>query len=187
MADPRYFDPLGPLTIEEIAALSGAAISDSASGDDTVGMVAPISEARRGVLCYLENAKLLRANPDVRLDGAFVFAPDGLAAELADRGAHVLTHAQPRAAFGRAAAGLFRLKRFPADGLIDPSARIAESAVLSPGVSVGAGAEIGEHVVIGPAARSGRAAGSVRAAMWGHAWSCCARNWARIATFFREP
>ena len=47
MADPRFFDRLGPLTLNEIAALSGAAISDSASGNDTVCEVAPISEARK--------------------------------------------------------------------------------------------------------------------------------------------
>jgi len=155
MADPRFFDRLGPLTLNEIAALSGAAISDSASGNDTVDTVAPISEARPGALCYLENAKLLRAYPDIRLDGVILLAPPALAEDLAGRGAHVLTHAQPRAGFGRAAAALYRLKPFAVDSAIAPDADIAGSSVIGHGVVIGAGARIGENVVIGPGSAIG--------------------------------
>ena len=155
MADPRFFDRLGPLTLDEIAALSGAAISVSASGADTVDTVAPVSEARAGALCYLENAKLLRAHPDVRLDGVYMLAPAALAEDLAGRGAKVLTHDQPRAAFGRAAAALFRLKPFPSDTPVAASARIDPSAILATGVVVGEDAEIGADVEIGPGAMIG--------------------------------
>ena len=155
MADPRFFDRLGPLALNEIAALSGAAISDSASGSDRVDTVAPISEARPGTLCYLENAKLLRAHPDVRLDDVVVFATPALAEDLAGRGAKVLTHGQPRAAFGRAAAALYRLKAFPVERAIAPDAEIAGSAVIGHGVVIGAGARIGEDVAVGPGSSIG--------------------------------
>lgn len=150
MADPRYFERLGPLTLDEIAALSGAAISDSRFRADSVETVAPVSEARAGALCYLESARLLRAHPDIRLDDVVVLAPDGLAGDLAARGAKVLIHAQPRAAFGRVAASLFCLVPFSADVAIDSTARIAASARIGHGTSIGAGAEIGADVVIGP-------------------------------------
>ena len=150
MADPRFFDGLGPLTLNEIAALSGAAISDSASGNDTVCEVAPISEARAGRLCYLENGRLLKAHPDIRLDSVVILAPESLAGALAERGAKVLVHPQPRAAFGRAVAGLFRPRELSAEHAIDPSARITPGVRLGVGVVIGADAEIGEKVMIGP-------------------------------------
>jgi len=150
MADPRFFDGLGPLTLNEIAALSGAAISDSASGSDTVSEVAPISEARPGCLCYLENGRLLKAHPDIRLDDVVILAPASLTEALMERGAKVLVHAQPRAAFGRAVPGLFRPRAMPIEHAIDPSARIAPGVRLGAGVVTGADVQIGENVSIGP-------------------------------------
>ena len=74
MADLRFYQGLGPITITEIAALSGAAISDSAPGSLTVNDVAPLEAAQAGKLSYVESAKILAALPEGALTGAVLIA-----------------------------------------------------------------------------------------------------------------
>ena len=96
MADPRFFDRLGPLTLTEIAALSGAAISDSGPGEAPVDMLSPLSSAKPGMLAYADNPAALRDLPNAhRLDGVFVLAPQALVEELDRLGATVLVHGHP--------------------------------------------------------------------------------------------
>ena len=151
MADPRFYDRLGPLTLNEIAALSGAAISVSAKGDLAVGEVAPASEAGPATLCYIESRKAMdtRSAP---FDGVAVLAPAALEDALNERGAHVLVHPAARAAFARGLAGLFRPRALPSQDRIHSTARIAASARIAWSASIGAGAEIGDDVEIGPGA-----------------------------------
>ena len=151
MADPRFYDRLGPLTLNEIAALSGAAISVSAKGDLAVGDVAPAGEAGSGVLCYIESRKALDSRSG-SFDGAAVFAPASLEAALSERGAQVLVHPAARAAFAKAVSGLFRPRSLPSKDRIDGRARIAAGARIAWSASIGDGAEIGDDVEIGPGA-----------------------------------
>ncbi|WP_323761305.1 UDP-3-O-(3-hydroxymyristoyl)glucosamine N-acyltransferase [Maricaulis sp.] len=150
MADPRFYDRLGPLTLTEIAALSGAAISDSGTGDAEVDRVTPLGEPVAGALSYAEKAKLLRTAPDGALAGVVLICPEAATEDARRLGAVVLTHPEPRAAFARVLPALFQARDFAADTYIDPTARIGEGTRLAAGVVVGAGAEIGRNCVIGP-------------------------------------
>lgn len=149
MAQQRFFDLLGPLTVNEIAALSGAAISDSGQGEIAIDAVAPLDALRPGALGYLESRKLLEAAGGQRLDGIALIAPEDLAADLAGLGAIVLKHETPRAAFARAASGLYRLREHEGVTAIHPKADIHPSAKIGPNAVIGQGAIIGEDVVIG--------------------------------------
>lgn len=152
-ADPRFFDRLGPLTLTETAALSGAAIFDSATADLTVDDAAPVSEARPGALSYAENAATLApATGDRR--PVLIVKPEMAEHEVC-RGYILLTHSAPRAAFARAAAALFAPRGFAAATAIDPAARIAPDVQIASGVVIGAGAEIAAGVRIGPNAAIG--------------------------------
>lgn len=158
MADPRYFNRLGPLTLEEIAALSGAAIADSASASVKVNGVAPVGEARPGCLSYAEAKVAIPAS----LDGVVLIAPAARIAEAQAAGAVVLEHSAPRSGFARAAAHLFELRQIAAGPAIHPDAVIAAEAVIAPNVVIGAGAQIdsgayiGAGSVIGPGCHIGR-------------------------------
>lgn len=157
MADPRYFNRLGPLTLEEIAALSGAAIADSGAGKLVIEGVAPLAEARPGYLSYAEGKIAL---PD-KLDGVLLIVQDARADEARAQGAVVLEHAAPRTAFSRAAARLFAPRQLEsgaachADAKISDGAVIAPNAVIGPDAVIEAGAIIGAGAVIGPGCRVG--------------------------------
>ena len=153
MADPRFFERLGPLTLNEIAALSGAAISDSGAGDAPVDMLSPLSAAEPGMLAYADNPSAIRDLPDsLRLDGVFVLATQAVSDALEGLGAVVLQHSHPRSGFAKAAAALFAVRPMPVGEAISPNARIGEGVRLSPGVVVGDDAWIGDHVILGPGA-----------------------------------
>ena len=150
MADPRFYDRLGPLTLKDIAALSGAAISDSGTADQPVDRVTPLGEPVAGALSYAESGKLLRSAPDGALSGVAVICPPDAASEATRLGAAVLTHTAPRAAFASVLPALFQTRSFATDSFIDPSAKIGAGTRLGAGVVIGEGAEIGTDCVIGP-------------------------------------
>ncbi len=161
VAEDRFYDRFGPLTVSEIAALTGAAISDSGAGDHLVHDVAPLDALAAHTLGYIENAKLLKAAGEIRLDGVVLFAPEELSDGIAATGATHLVHAAPRAAFAQIAGRLYRLLENDGEGAVHPEAQIADSAKVSPFAVIGAGAVIGEGVriapyaVIGPGCRVG--------------------------------
>lgn len=158
MADPRYFNRLGPLTLEEIAALSGAAIADSAHKSQIVDDVAPVADSRAGCLSYAEEKIAI---PDA-LRGVFLIVPESRVDEARAAGAIVLTHSAPRTGFARAAAKLFKLRRIGPGDALHPEAEISVDAVIAPNVVIGAGAVIsagayiGGGSVIGPGCRIGQ-------------------------------
>lgn len=153
MADPRFFDRLGPLTVTEIAALSGAAISDSQGGE--VDDVADLASARAGAVSYLESEKFLSQLEGKALEGVALIVPGKLAGDERLAGATLLQHDAPRAAFAKIATSLFRLKQAGFESAIAPTASIDPSARIAAGAVIGDGAEIGEGVVIGPGAQIG--------------------------------
>ncbi|SDM69005.1 UDP-3-O-(3-hydroxymyristoyl)glucosamine N-acyltransferase [Maricaulis salignorans] len=162
MADLRFYQGLGPITITEVAALSGAAISDSAMGAMTLSDVAPLEAAEAGKLSYAESPKALNAHAAGALDGVFLIVPPDLAGVAGAMGALILTHRAPRQAFSRIGSHLFSLRGF--DGTerrhpeadCHPSARIAPGAVIAAGASIGEGVSIGPNAAIGPGCRIGR-------------------------------
>lgn len=153
MADLRYFERLGPLTVNQIAALSGAAIIDSGQGDVAVTDVASLEDLQSGVLGYVEG-KLLSAVAQADNPSGILIVPDGQTELSPTRQLVLLSHASPRAAFARAAAALFGLRRADPTA-IAPSAVIADTAHIAPGACIGPEAEIADHAEIGPGASIG--------------------------------
>ena len=161
MADLRFYDRLGPLSLNQIAALTSAAISDSGTGVIEISDVSSLEAIQSGTLVYVDSVKMLESlAPDV-LRGVVVLTRPALADEVQAMGAITLEHATPRAAIAVAINGLFRLRRFEPGPMIDDTAVIHETACLAPGVVVGSGAQLGEDVYldsgvsIGPGCRIG--------------------------------
>ncbi|WP_417475993.1 UDP-3-O-(3-hydroxymyristoyl)glucosamine N-acyltransferase [Maricaulis sp.] len=162
MADLRFYQGLGPITITEIAALSGAAISDSAIGSMMLSDVAPLEAAQSGKLSYAESHKALTAHAGGGLGGVFLIVPPDLAGLAGEMGALSLTHPAPRQAFSRIGSHLFSLRGFEGTDRQHPdadcheTARIAPGAVIAAGASIGEGVSIGANAAIGPGCRIGR-------------------------------
>tara|TARA_R110002073_G_scaffold4805_4_gene30619 strand:+ start:563 stop:1597 length:1035 start_codon:yes stop_codon:yes gene_type:complete len=155
VADLRFYQGLGPISITEVAALSGAAISDSATGALTLSDVAPLEAAQAGKLSYAESHKALSEHASGGLDGVFLIIPLDLATLASEMGALVLTHSAPRQAFSRIAGRLFSVRGFEGTALHHPEAEFHNTARIAPGAVIGAGASIGEGAVIGPNASIG--------------------------------
>ena len=162
VADPRYFDRLGPLTLSRIAALSGAAISVSGDGEEMIGEVAPLEALVAGSLGYAESVdRILSGEISLPAGAALIVRPDQ-AGELTGRGVRLLEHRQPRGAFALAAAALFAPRGYGDGDPVASDADIAASAVIGPQAVIGPGARIGERVTIGAGAVIAKASGSLR-------------------------
>ncbi|MDG1419141.1 MAG: UDP-3-O-(3-hydroxymyristoyl)glucosamine N-acyltransferase [Maricaulis sp.] len=148
MADLRFYDRLGPLSLNQIAALTSAAISDSGRGATEVLGVSSLETAQIGTLAYVDSAKMLKQVAPISLEGVVVITRPELSAELRALGAITLDHNSPRAAMSLAINALFKLRRFEPGPMIDASAEIHETACLAPGVVIGGDVQIGADVYL---------------------------------------
>lgn len=151
--DPRFFEPLGTLTLKAIADLTGAELRPDQ--DLEITGIASAEAARAGDICFHEgDAKsAAKVSPHARAcfikEKAASGLPDGVIALVVDlpRWAHVRTSQQ-----------LFRLRDWQDEGpapQVHESARIASGVVLCAGVAIGQDARIGPNTVIGPGVQIG--------------------------------
>jgi UDP-3-O-[3-hydroxymyristoyl] glucosamine N-acyltransferase len=145
MADPRFFDRTGPLTLAALAASSGARLLRFEDGARLMCDVAPLETAGPEEVSFFDNRKYLDAFLCSRAGAAFV---DAEAAARAPAGMALLVSDEPYKAFARAAQLFYPVP--PVRPGRDPSAVIAASAVVPEDC------EIGPNVVVGPGARLGR-------------------------------
>ena len=159
MADPRFYDRLGPLAVSQIAALSGAAISDSAEGQ--VEDVADLAAVKPGALSYLESDKFVGLLDGKSMQGIVLLVPPKLAQDERLTDATLLVHDNPRAAFACVANHIYTLRdaafeaRVAATAQIDAAARVAVTAVIGDSAEIGANVTIGAGAHIGPGVRIG--------------------------------
>ncbi|MBA3069673.1 MAG: UDP-3-O-(3-hydroxymyristoyl)glucosamine N-acyltransferase [Hyphomonas sp.] len=145
--DTRFYAPLGALTLEAAAALTGAAVDGDATLEITG--VASADTAGKGELAFIEgdNAGQVEFSAGLELvvvgEAARSRLPVGIACLVAR---------QPRQAHSKIARALFKPRYLgPADSLaISPSARVHSGAVIYPGAVICSGAAVGEGTVIGP-------------------------------------
>ncbi len=135
-----------PFSLEEIAGVAGATLAGP--GDLVLRGVAPLAEAGPGDLSFVAGA---RNAPDARVSRAGALIVVTL--EMAG-GRPALIHPKPAVAIAKVLEHLYPEKDIVAG--ISDTARIAGSAVLGAGTSVGpgavveAGAAIGDRVSLGP-------------------------------------
>jgi UDP-3-O-[3-hydroxymyristoyl] glucosamine N-acyltransferase len=142
--DPRFYEVPQPLSALDIATMLGVAI---ARGDPSrlVASLAPAEQASGDDLAFVENRGVAGA---MKAAGICLASPD--ASSAVPDGPAVIVMAHPRAAFARVAERLAKLRTLEAgQPPIHGAARVASSAVLEPGVVIGAGAAIGAGVHVG--------------------------------------
>ncbi|HWB47677.1 MAG TPA: UDP-3-O-(3-hydroxymyristoyl)glucosamine N-acyltransferase [Stellaceae bacterium] len=155
MADPRFFQRTGPLSLEALAALSGAQLASDADAQQLIEDVAPLETAGPTDVTFLDNRKYIDAFAKSRAGAAFVSAS---MAPRAPAGMTLLVTREPYKAFARAVQAFYPpLPVVPsraASAIIDPSARVPDdcaigaNVVIEARVKLGARCEIGANTVI---------------------------------------
>lgn len=150
MTDARFFAPPQPVSLGQIAALTGATLAQGVDPAQVFGGVAPLAVATAADVSFLASARML-GDLEAGTAGACFVTP-ALAASVT-RDCVLLQVDDPQAAFVTLAR-----KMHPATastGQIDPSAVIAADAVIGAGSEIAAGAVIGAQAVIGAGCRIG--------------------------------
>ena len=160
MPDSRFFEELGPVSLVELAAITGASLAKPEEGDHRVTRVAPLVRGDSSSIGFFSDR---RYGDDLRgtHSGACFLSAEH--AEMAPAGCALLITAEPQGAYAKAADRLHRPRRLAGqEAAVHPTAELEDDVSLAPGVLVGAGARIGRgatigaYTVIGPGCTIGR-------------------------------
>jgi len=150
MADPRFFDNCGPLTLGAVCARIGVPVPDGADATTLIADVAGLSGGVRSHLTFFTGDK---PTPEF-LQTAAGFCLVSAKAKLQRPGDTVLIPVPSvQHAFVAAVEQFYPAWQCfagPFDPGVDPSAKIGADVKLGAGVVVGPGAEIGDGSLIGP-------------------------------------
>lgn len=159
MPDPRFFEDLGPVTLADLASLTGAELAAADQGQIQVRGVAVLASAQADTITFLTDKKHAAELATTKAVAVFITPRDR---DLAPAGCAALLTPTPQAAYAAAANCLHRPRRHVGAAAVSPDAVLEEGVHLAPGVVVGPGArigartEIGANSVIGPGVAIGR-------------------------------
>jgi UDP-3-O-[3-hydroxymyristoyl] glucosamine N-acyltransferase len=143
MADPRFFSRLGPITLGQIAGLTGAEIGRG-QADFKIYDVAPLDKAEFEHLSFFDNVRYRDAYKASKAGACFIHP---MHINDAPAGMSLLVTKTPYRAYAHTAQMLYP------DVWGDP--HIAETARIHPTAKIGKGCLIEDYVVIGPDAEIG--------------------------------
>lgn len=144
MPDARFFEDLGPVSLADLAKLTG---SSFAGNDLQIRIAAPLSRAGEGAVTFFSDRRYVAELAATKASACF------LTAEFADKapaGCVALVTPLPQAAWAAAAAALHRPRVHDGAQAIHPTAELEEGALTAPGAVVGPGAKVGRGTIIGP-------------------------------------
>jgi UDP-3-O-[3-hydroxymyristoyl] glucosamine N-acyltransferase len=157
--DPRFFESLGPVTLEALAELTGARCEADDDGRE-IASAAILSRADAGGVSFFSDRKFADAAGATAAGACFVTEKD---AALLPAGCAPLVTPAPQAAWAMAAGRLHRPRRLdssaPAihpEAMLEEGVHLGHGVVIGAGAQIGAGAEIGAYAVIGPGVAIGR-------------------------------
>ncbi|MCB1556056.1 MAG: UDP-3-O-(3-hydroxymyristoyl)glucosamine N-acyltransferase [Alphaproteobacteria bacterium] len=150
MPDARFFHRAGPFSLNALASLSGARLARG-EGKSQLTDVAPLHQASKADLTFLDNARYRAQLPDSRAGACFLseemvdYAPPDMA---------LLVTKTPYKAYALAAQAFYPHEITPPPAIsphafIDPSAEIGEGCVIEAGAVIGPQAVIGARCRIG--------------------------------------
>lgn len=162
MADSRFFENKGPISIAQLAELAGATLSEGADPEQQIEDVAPLDVAGSSDISFLDNRKYVAAFEASKAAACVVSpafadrAPDGMALLLSDtpyRGYARIAHAfYPGGTAGTGihpAAFVDDLAVLADDVSVGANAVVAAGVQLDSGVTVEAGAVVDRGVTVG--------------------------------------
>lgn len=146
MPDPRFFQDLGPVSLAELAQLTGARLASEAHGPVQVSRVAVLAKAGRDSVTFVTDKRYM---VDLaQADAAACFVSEALATGV-PAGCAALVTRHPQAAYAVAANRLHRPRIHVGEAGLSPDAVLEADVVLGPGAVVGQGAHVGRGTVIG--------------------------------------
>ena len=167
MADPRFFENLGPFTLAQICEKIGSMLPADADGSKTISDLADLAGASPAHITFFSGNRLLREAFAGSGAGACLIplSSSAQAGKVSQSGMTLLEAASVQHAFAMVARMFYPESSQPLwsqTDAISPDARIGAGTRIAPGVAIGSGAEIGEGtriapgVVIGPGVAIGR-------------------------------
>jgi UDP-3-O-[3-hydroxymyristoyl] glucosamine N-acyltransferase len=159
MPDPRFFEELGPVTLSDLATLTGAELADPSAGGRLVRAVSVMAGAGSDTITFVSDRRFVAQVRETKAGACFIGAAD--VAALPDSCA-ALVMASPQLGYALAAARLHRPRVATGEEGVHPSARIEPNVALAAGVVIGAGAQVGRgtrigaNTVLGPGVTLGR-------------------------------
>jgi len=169
MAEPVFFPTPTPLTIDQIAAMTGASLSADADGSRRIDGAAALSAAGPGDITFFESANFVAELKTTRAGACFCTSRD---VALVPSTTVALKTDWPHRAFATVAARLYPTSTHPTpvfgahgvsesahlheQAVVEPGATVETGAVVGPGAEVGAGSVIAAGSIIGPGVRIGR-------------------------------
>ena len=107
MPDPRFFEDLGPVTLAELAEVTGTVLSNPAMADRLVSGVSVLDGATRETVTFASGKAFVSQLGETRAGACFLTERDS---SLAPADCAVLVAASPQRAYALAAT---RLRRMP--------------------------------------------------------------------------
>ena len=159
MPDPRFFEDLGPVTLAELAQVTGASLADPTAGQRRVRAVSILEGAQADTVTFASGKAFLAQLGETKAAACFLLEADAAGAPAT---CAVLVTPSPQRAYALAAHRLHRPRMAEGHDAIAPSAKLEPGVTLGPGVIIGAGAQIGRgtrigaNTVIGPGVAIGR-------------------------------
>ncbi len=158
MPDPRFFEALGPVSLAELAELTGAELADPAMAGRQIAAVAVLARATADRVTFLADTRYAADLAQVRPGACFM--PRGTE-HLAPEGCAVLLTGSPQAAYALAGHHLHRPRRggpsaIAPDALVEADVMLGPGVVVGPAAQIGQGSRIGANTVIGPGVTVGR-------------------------------
>ncbi|HEY2660706.1 MAG TPA: UDP-3-O-(3-hydroxymyristoyl)glucosamine N-acyltransferase [Caulobacteraceae bacterium] len=147
MPDPRFFEPLGPVSLAELCEIAGATLANPPGQALEILGVAPLDRAGEGDIAYFFDRRYDDAVGKTQARACFVSQAH---VERLPQGCVALITSEPQVAYVRAANRLHRPRVIPpCDKLVHPTAELEEGVILAPGAVVGPHARIGRGSAIG--------------------------------------
>jgi UDP-3-O-[3-hydroxymyristoyl] glucosamine N-acyltransferase len=160
MADPRFYESLGPVSLGELASLTGGRLADPAMAARSIARAAVLGGADASSIAFFSDRRHAGQLAVTKAGACLLAAVD---AQACPPGCAAVIVALPQAAFAQVAERLHRPRiHEPGAPAVHPAAQLEEGVVLAPGVVVGQGARIGRGArlsagaVIGPGVAIGR-------------------------------
>ncbi len=155
MADPRFFENLGPFTLAQICEKAGIAVPTGTDSAREFFDVADLPGSDSRHLTFFSGSFALRDAFAASRAGACLVGEKGKRPDAPD-GMIVIETSSVAHAFAAVAAMFYPEHSQPVwpEGMpaVSLQARIGRNVTLAPGVVVGAGAEIGDDTRVGPGA-----------------------------------
>jgi len=150
MADPRFFNRVGPFTLETLSALSGARLLNPEGGARLFQDVGPLETAGPDDVSFLENRKYLQTFVHSQAGAVFV---DEQVAGRAPPGMALLVSAEPYKAYALAAQAFYPARpivpRRAPSAVIDPAASVPEDCDVGPNAVIQRGVTLGRRCLVG--------------------------------------